>query len=69
MLAKKQEALMVADTERNYRGTNFAVSTLIVLLVLVGGYFLVSHLNDMQDDPANNPLEETYIDATNPGAQ
>ena len=63
---------MVADTERNYRGTNFAVVTLIVLLVLVGGYFLVSNLNDMQDDPANTPVEQVqdnYRDATNPGAQ
>lgn len=60
---------MVADTERNYRGTNFAVITLIVLLMLVGGYFLVAQLNDVQDDPANTPVTEMYDDATNPGAQ
>ncbi len=60
---------MVADTEHNYRGTNFAVITLLVLLVLVGGYFLVANLNDVQDDPANNPIEDTYKAATNPGAQ
>lgn len=60
---------MVADTERNYRGTNFAVTTLIVLLVLVGGYFLVASLNDVQDDPATTPVTDSYKDATNPGAQ
>lgn len=43
---------MVTDTERNYQGTNFAVTTLIVLLVLVGGYFAVAHINDMYDDSA-----------------
>lgn len=42
---------MVTDTERNYQGTNFAVSTLVVLLVLVGGYFAVAHINDVYDEP------------------
>lgn len=51
------------DSEHNYTGTNFAVTALIVLLVLVGGYFLVSSISDVADDPANvpvaSPLEET----------
>lgn len=58
---------MVADTERNYRGTNFAVIALLVLLVLVGGYFLVANLSDIQDDPANMPISQVYEDVTNPG--
>ena len=41
---------MVQDNERNYTGTNFAVITLIVLLVLVAGYYFVSQANDYADD-------------------
>jgi hypothetical protein len=41
---------MVADTERNYTGTNTVVITLIVLLVLVGGYFIISQAQDVADD-------------------
>lgn len=43
---------MVTDTEHNYRGTNFVVVSLIVLLVLVGGYFLIAQISDVSDDPA-----------------
>lgn len=51
---------MVTDTERSYQGTNFAVITLVVLLLIVGGYFAVAQINDVQDDPAmtaQNPAE------------
>ncbi len=60
---------MVTDSERNYRGTNFAVVTMLVLLVLVGGYFLVANLNDIQDDPARSAVTDNVEAATNPGAQ
>lgn len=60
MIAENKEVFMVQDTERNYRGTNFAVMALIVLLVLVGGYFLVAQLNDVSDDPANAEVSESY---------
>ena len=41
---------MVTDTERSYTGTNFAVITLIVLLVMVGGYLIVAQSHDIADD-------------------
>ncbi len=41
---------MVTDTERNYTGTNFAVITLIVLVVVVGGYMLIAQGKDVADD-------------------
>lgn len=44
------------DSERNYTGTNFAVMALIVLLMLIGGYFLVAQIRDVADDPANRPV-------------
>lgn len=59
---------MVTDTERNYKGTNFAVTTLVVLLVLVGGYFLITGASDVSDDPANPTRQEVMQDATNPTA-
>lgn len=59
---------MVTDTERNYRGTNFAVITLIALLVLVGGYFVVANINDVVDDPAMADSAPVPEGATNPGA-
>lgn len=47
------------DTETNYTGTNFAVATLIVLLVLVGGYYLIAQSKDIADDPANQPVSSS----------
>ena len=47
----KMEAYMTTDSERNYKGTNFAVTVLVVLLLLVGGYFVVMQIADLADDP------------------
>lgn len=60
---------MVTDSERNYRGTNFAVVTLLVLLVLVGGYFLVANLNDVSDDPAKTPMADGAAAAPTPAVE
>lgn len=60
---------MVTDTERNYTGTNFAVITLIVLLVLVGGYYVVSQINDVYDDPVMADSTSHELASPNPAAQ
>ncbi len=41
---------MVADTERKYTGTNFAVITLAVLLMAVFVYLGVAEWRDVQND-------------------
>lgn len=71
MLGPFMEVFMATDTERNYQGTNFAVVTLIVLLVLVGGYFAVSHIDDVFDTSTMPAVDsDTPVDntAVNPGA-
>lgn len=41
---------MVADSERNYTGTNFAVITLAALLFAVLAYLMVAQVNDVSND-------------------
>lgn len=41
---------MAEDIERSFKGTTFAVATLVVLLVLVGIYLVASHAQDGVDD-------------------
>lgn len=60
---------MVEETETNYRGTNFAVVTLLVLLVLVGGYFLVTGINNASDAPEMPTALENRADAVSPTTQ
>lgn len=47
---------MAQDIERRFSGTNFAVITLMVLLVLVGIYLFSAQTADvMNDTPATAP--------------
>lgn len=43
---------MATDIERSYVGTNFAVITLLVLLSLVGIYFIIANVHDAVEPPA-----------------
>ncbi len=45
------------DAERRYTGTNFVVATLIVLLTLVGIYYVISQANDFADDDLNQSTQ------------
>lgn len=44
---------MATDIERSYKGTNFAVITLLVLLTLVGIYLVTAQVRDVRDDAAD----------------
>lgn len=52
---------MSSDIERTYTGTNFAVITLIVLLVLVGGYLLVAQGRDVADDQVSGVQRHSVV--------
>lgn len=56
-----EEAFMVTDTERDYTGTNFVVIMLMVLLLAVGGYFIVAHGNDVNDDNISSTQRHSVI--------
>lgn len=52
---------MVTDTERSYLGTNFAVITLIVLLVAVGSYLVIAQGRDVADDHINDVQRQSAV--------
>lgn len=52
---------MVTDTERSYTGTNFVVLTLIVLLIMVGAYFVIATIRDVADDEALQPAAQAEM--------
>ena len=43
---------MATDIERSYKGTNFVVVALMVLLAMVGIYLFTAQIRDVRDDSA-----------------
>lgn len=52
---------MVTDTERNYTGTNFAVITLVVLVLAVGSYLLLAQGSDVADDHVTDAQRHSVV--------
>jgi hypothetical protein len=55
------EATMVADIERNYSGTNFAVITVVMLAFLALGLIMYGTFQDVADDNVGDPQKQEAL--------
>ncbi len=52
---------MVADIERNYSGTNFAVITVVMLAFLALGLIMYGTFQDVADDNVGDPQKQEAL--------